>query len=363
MEGSSPAKLYAGVVGAAAHRDGHRRLLLHLRLQLGRGRPRRSLRPVRRQRLEQHAAPADRPDRPGGVHGGGLRRAHLRAGARHLLSRRWRSGASIIGSGDSILSILPVNTAGVILHLALGLLGLAATQMWRRDGDRGGGRAVRRADSRRRDRRPRRSDADRPRPRAVRLQRLQQLPHAGRVRQPRHDRPEPRPDQARPQPRAERDQDRRRRLGLDAQGPGDAARPPRRSPTTSRPPAVDALPAAPAERRRPAAHRPANRSSPRTAAAATRSPTPARAARRAEPRPDQAQQGAGARHDQGRHGRDAAERRHAARTRRKSPTTCRRSPASSSPPLSAFGYAGPTAWRPTPSGAAVSSRQTRLRLP
>ncbi|SRR5581483_2571555 len=32
----------------------------------------------------------------------------------------------IIGSGDSILSIVPVNTADNVLHLGLGLLGLAA---------------------------------------------------------------------------------------------------------------------------------------------------------------------------------------------------------------------------------------------
>jgi hypothetical protein len=32
----------------------------------------------------------------------------------------------ILGSGDSILSIVPVNTADNVLHLALGLVGLAA---------------------------------------------------------------------------------------------------------------------------------------------------------------------------------------------------------------------------------------------
>ena len=32
----------------------------------------------------------------------------------------------IIGSGDSILSIIPVNTADNVLHVALGVLGLAA---------------------------------------------------------------------------------------------------------------------------------------------------------------------------------------------------------------------------------------------
>jgi len=36
----------------------------------------------------------------------------------------------IIGSGDSILGIVPINTADNVLHLSLGLLGLAAAQMW-----------------------------------------------------------------------------------------------------------------------------------------------------------------------------------------------------------------------------------------
>jgi uncharacterized protein DUF4383 len=47
----------------------------------------------------------------------------LGLGAVYLVVAIW---GFIIGSGDSILSIIPVNTSDNILHLLLGLLGLAA---------------------------------------------------------------------------------------------------------------------------------------------------------------------------------------------------------------------------------------------
>ena len=129
MEGSSPAKLYAGVVGAALTVVGIVGFFYN---------------------ADFSTNLADRDALLGIVDvNGSLNVLHLVTGLLGLLAFMAGAYAArtyalvlglfylfiaawglIIGSGDSILSIVAVDTAGNMFHLALGLLGLAATGMW-----------------------------------------------------------------------------------------------------------------------------------------------------------------------------------------------------------------------------------------
>ncbi len=87
------------------------------------GRGRRRPRALRRQRLEQHRSTSS-PARVGSARRR-LRRAPLRAldGHRLLAIAVW---GFVLGGGEAILGLFPVDTGVDVLHLALGLLGVGA---------------------------------------------------------------------------------------------------------------------------------------------------------------------------------------------------------------------------------------------